>query len=49
MIAWHPLTVEVNNGESINAILKLLIDHDIAIHAVEQNKRSLKEIIKLKG
>ncbi|WP_179299362.1 metal ABC transporter ATP-binding protein [Staphylococcus delphini] len=49
VIAWHPLTVEVNNGESINAILKLLIDHDIAIHAVEQNKRSLKEIIKLKG
>lgn len=44
-----PLVVEVDNGESINSILKLFVDNDIAVRSIEQKGHSLKEIIQLKG
>lgn len=49
VLEWQPLTVEIKNDESVNLILKVLVDHNIIIRSVEQKKHSLKEIIKLKG
>lgn len=46
---WNPLMVEMQEEQSLNMLLKLLIEQDIEIHSVEQNSRSLKEIIQLKG
>lgn len=46
---WNPLTVEINNNESINLIFKMFIDNNIVIRSVEQKAHSLKEIIKLDG
>lgn len=46
---WNPLTVEIQEGRTLNSLLKLLIEQDIELRLVEQNSRSLKEIIQLKG
>ncbi|MGF3113075.1 metal ABC transporter ATP-binding protein [Facklamia sp. P9177] len=49
VLEWQPLTVEINTDESINLILKILVDNNIIVRSIEQKKRSLKEIIQLKG
>ncbi|MCS4487554.1 metal ABC transporter ATP-binding protein [Streptococcus sciuri] len=49
VLNWNPLTIEVHNEQSINSILKLFIEHDIVVRSIEQNNRSLKEIIQLNG
>lgn len=46
---WNPLRIEIQEGQSLNPLLKLLIEQDIEVRLVEQDSRSLKEIIQLKG
>lgn len=49
VLEWNPLTVEIQEEQSLNSLLKLLIEQDVEVRLVEQNSRSLKEIIQLKG
>lgn len=37
VINWNPLTIELNNDENINSILKLFVDNNIEVNSIEQN------------